>query len=389
MHSLQPARSDRRTTPYPKLLLLTITLLWNPFHINAQPPLTTHLDSFFHTLPPNQPGIALSIQKAGDILYQNTAGLADPTTPLDSTTNFRMASLSKQFTAMAILLLEKDHRLNLDDPIGHWLPELPATIGQHVLIRHLLTHSSGIEDYETLIPDTQTTQILDKDVLELLTHQDTTYFPPGTRFRYSNSGFCLLALIIERASHQSYAGYIKEHIFLPLHMDHSTVYEKDHPIFHRAMGYAKDSTGKTIPRDQDVTSATKGDGGIYTSLVDYRKWIRALQQNRLINLPATLRRLRFPIRTAPDNSTSDNNTPNTFYAAGWFICDQSPLVLFHSGSTCGFATYIIQIPGDEWSITYFSNLAENHAPFQQILKLLEANGMTGLSAAVGLQDLTR
>jgi CubicO group peptidase (beta-lactamase class C family) len=362
-------------------LALFIFLLCTTCPILSQSRLTTRLDSFFHTLPPNQPGIALSIQKHGEVLYQNCTGLADlsNTTPLDSTTNFRMASVTKQFTAMAILLLEKDHLLNLDDPIGRWLPELPATVGQRVLIRHLLTHSSGIEDYESLIPDTQTSQVLDADVFQLLSHHDTTYFQPGTRFRYSNSGFCLLALIIERASHQPYPGFIKDHIFLPLHMDYSTVYEESHPIFHRAMGYAKDSTGKTIPSDQSVTSATKGDGGIYTSLVDYRKWILALQQNSLINLPATLKRLRFPI----------DNTPNTYYAAGWFISTPSPLILFHSGSTCGFTNYVIQIPGDEWSITYFSNLAENRAPFRQILKLLEDDGMTGLSAAVGLQDLTR
>jgi CubicO group peptidase (beta-lactamase class C family) len=134
-------------------LLILAPLFWIPTLTNAQPPLTTRLDSFFHTLPANQPGIALSIIKHGEILYQNTAGLADLNTniPLDSTTNFRMASLTKQFTAMAILLLDKDKRLTVDDPIGRWLPELPATVGHHVLIRHLLTHSSGIEDYESLI----------------------------------------------------------------------------------------------------------------------------------------------------------------------------------------------------------------------------------------------
>ncbi len=373
-----------------RLLTLLTSLIWNSHPTLAQPQLTIRLDSFFHTLPPNQPGIALSIQKHGEVLYQNCTGLADlsNTTPLDSTTNFRMASVTKQFTALAILLLEKDNRLTLDDPIGRWLPELPATVGQRVLIRHLLTHSSGIEDYESLIPDTQTSQVLDADVFQLLSRRDTTYFQPGTRFRYSNSGFCLLALIIERASHQPYPGFIKDHIFLPLHMDYSTVYEKDQPIFHRAMGYAKDSAGAIIPSDQSVTSATRGDGGIYTSLVDYRKRLRALQEKRLINLPATLKRLRFPIRVAPDNHPIAT-TPDNFYAAGWFISIQSPLILFHSGSTCGFANYVIQIPGDDWSIFYFSNLAENHAPFQQILKLLEASGMTGLSVAVGLQDLTR
>jgi CubicO group peptidase (beta-lactamase class C family) len=145
------------------------------------------------------------------------------------------------------------------------------------------------------------------------------------------------------------------------------------------MGYAKNSTGAIILSDQSVTSATKGDGGVYTSLADYRKWLRALQGNRLINLPATLKRLRFPI----------DNTPNTYYAAGWFINTQSPLILFHSGSTCGFTTYVIQIPGDDWCIFFFSNLADNGAPFRRIVRLMEDDGMTGLSAAVGLQDLTR
>ena len=243
----------------------------------------------------------------------------------------------------------------------------------------MLTHSSGIEDYESLIPDTQTTQVLDADVLNLLSHHDSAYFTPGTRFRYSNSGFCLLALIVERAGHQSYANFIKDSIFLPLHMDHSTVYEKDHDIYHRAMGYAKDSTGKTFPRDQSVTSATKGDGGIYTSLVDYRKWIIALQQNRLINLPATLHRLKFPI----------GNKTNSDYAAGWFISSQSPTILFHSGSTCGFNNYVIQIPADDWSITFFSNLADSQGTFLQILRLLKDNGAPDLTKIMALEEQTR
>ena len=371
-------------------LLITLAASITTLHLSAQSRLTTSLDSFFHTLPANQPGIAVSIQSHGTIIYQNARGLADrtpntrstalstQTSVLDNSTNFRMASVSKQFTAMAILLLEKDHRLTVDDPLGRWLPELPANIGQRVLIRHLLTHCSGILDYESLIPDTQTTQVLDADVLQLLRNHDSTYFLPGSSFRYSNSGFCLLALIVERASHQSFAQFVRTRIFLPLRMDHSTVYEKGGPIFHRAMGFAKDNTGTIIPLDQSVTSATKGDGGIYTSLSDYNKWIIALQQNRLIDLSAALTRLRFPI-----NATSA-------YAAGWFITGtKQQTILFHSGSTCGFATYIIRIPAKNWSITYFSNLADNTLPFKKTLGLLEKNGMSGLSAAVGLQDLTR
>jgi len=364
------------TSPMHRLLLPLLIATQNTL---AQP-LNVSLDSFFHTLPPNQPGIALAIRKNGDLIYYNAAGIADlrTTTPLDSNSNFRMASVTKQFTAMGILLLARDSILHLDDPIGRWLPELSRHIGTTVLIRHLLTHSSGLLDYESLIPAGQKTQVLDEDVLKLLSTNDSTYFAPGSKFQYSNSGFCLLALIIERASHQSYAQFIKQRIFTPLHMDSSTVYAAGQYIPHRAMGYAKDSTGAIIPSDQSVTSATKGDGGVYTSLTDYSKWIRALQQNRLINLPATLRRLRFPIA----------NIPGRYYAAGWFITGNSPTILFHSGSTCGFTNFVIQIPGDEWSIVCFSNLADNNTPFREIVKLLKASGMEDLSPALALKDLT-
>ena len=359
---------------YILLLLFTQT-------VTAQSPLTRGLDSFFRTQSTTSPGIALSIEKHGEVIYRNTAGLADLSTktPLDSFSNFRLASLTKQFTAMGILLLEKDRLLTLDDPIGRWLPELPAGIGHRVLIRHLLTHSSGVLDYESLIPSVQTAQVLDADVLSLLTQHDSTYFPPGSQFRYSNSGFCLLALIIERASHQPFAAFIRERIFLPLHMDNSTVYQEDQPIANRAMGYAKDSTGSVIPSDPSVTRATKGDGGVYTSLIDYSKWTRALQQNILIKLPTTLRNLRFAIA----------GTPDSYYAAGWFITGNSPLILFHSGSTCGFTNFVLQIPGDEWSIVCFSNLADNDTPFRKIIQILRANGMEDLTTVMNLHDLTR
>ncbi len=357
-----------------------LILLLTAFAGKTQP-LAARLDSFFRLQDKTGPGIALSIEKNGEVLYRNTAGLADITTktPLDSLSNFRMASVTKQFTAMGILLLEKDGTLGLDDPIGRWLPELPAGIGHRVLIRHLLTHSSGILDYESLIPPDRSTQLLDDDVLRLLTPHDSTYFPPGSRFQYSNSGFCLLALIIERASHQPYPSFIKARIFTPLHMDSSTVYQAGYPIPHRAMGYAHNSAGQLIPSDQSITSATKGDGGVYTSLSDYSKWIRALQQNRLLRLADALRKLHMPL----------NNMSNRYYAAGWFEDTGSPLLLFHSGSTCGFANFVIQLPGDSWSIVYFSNIADNSIPFKNILSILKANGGPDLSSVFDLHELTR
>ncbi|WP_188936366.1 serine hydrolase domain-containing protein [Puia dinghuensis] len=340
-----------------------ILLLTSPF-LYAQPAFISRLDSFFHHQPADSPGFVLSIEKNGRPLYRNA------THPLDSTTNFRMASVTKQFTAMGILLLEKAGVLHIDDPIGHWLPELPTRVGNQVHIRHLLTHSSGILDYEDLIPTSQTTQVLDADVLRLLSTHDSTLFPPGSRFRYSNSGFCLLALIIERASHKSYPEYIRDNIFLPLHMDSSTVYVPGARIPRRAMGY---------PNDQSITSATKGDGGVYTSLNDYAKWTRALQHNTLINLSAAIKKLRFPI----------TGNPGSYYAAGWFLTPGPPLILFHSGGTSGFTNFVVQLPGDGLSIAFFSNLADNSAPFRIIVNILKDSNFADLTPIFHLHDLTR
>jgi CubicO group peptidase (beta-lactamase class C family) len=152
-------------------------------------------------------------------------------------------------------------------------------------------------------------------------------------------------------------------------MDSSAVYIPGAYIPRRAMGH---------PDDQSVTSATKGDGGVYTSITDYGKWIRSLQQDQLINLPATLKRLRFPI--------AGNDA---WYAAGWFLAPGPPLLLFHSGSTCGFNNYVVQIPADELSIVFFSNLADNQKTFETITQILKTTNFADLSPIFHLHDLTR
>jgi CubicO group peptidase (beta-lactamase class C family) len=390
-----------RSFLFPMLLL--------SFATSAQSRLSVRLDSLFHTYPADSPGFVLSIEKKGEVLYRNAVGVSDilpktsqlPVPPaLDTSSCFRMASVTKQFTAMGIFLLEKEGRLSFDAPIGRWLPELPSRVGQRVLVRHLLTHTSGIVDYELLamehelqFPSPMLRQVLDSDVLYLLSFHDTTYFPPGTQFRYSNSGFCLLALIIERVSHQSFASFIKEKIFLPLHMDHSFVYEggslyEDYHLRHRVMGFARDSLGEIIPSDQSLTSATKGDGGVYTSISEYSKWMKSLQENKLFHLAPTLRRLRMPIVSSRIRSQKDERRPSDYYAGGWFMTGNSPLILFHSGSTCGFSNFVIQLPGDEWSIFYFSNIAENSKPFRDIVHILQEEGAGDFHDVFRLHNLT-
>lgn len=344
--------------------------------------LETRLDSLLkYTIGNNEPGIALYVESGGNVLYNKGFGLADTRTKtrINSKTNFRLASVSKQFTAMAMVLLEKEKKLSFDDPIKRYLPELPPEIGSKVLIRHLITHSSGIIDYEEVMDNSISTQLLDSDVLEILKKQEKTYFTPGSNFRYSNSAYALMALITERISGQSFPELIKERIFNPLKMNHSLIYEKETPIPNRAMGFARDKNNVLYPNDQSSTSAIKGDGGVYTSLRDYKKWTHALWNNTLINMPSVLSKLNFSIK----------EMTQSFYGPGWFYFTKGEPALFHSGSTCGFSTFSVNIPGQKTSIVYLSNIAGNSAPFRKILKLLSEEGVNSPAEVFELHQLTR
>ncbi len=343
--------------------------------------LEKRLDSVISsTIQPGEPGIALYVENNGKTIYKNAFGLDNTNgNKLSATTNFRMASVSKQFTAMCILLLEKDGKVSFDDPISRFFPEIPAVVGNKILLRHLLTHSSGIIDYENIMDDTKTTQLLDADVLTLLSKQDTTYFVPGSKFRYSNSAYALLALITERVSGQSFPQVMKDRIFKPLKMKNSLIYEASSNIKSRAMGFARNRNKELYANDQSSTSAVKGDGGVYTSLNDYSKWTHALWNNTLLDLPSVLKRLNFPIK----------EVTGSYYGPGWFYFDKDQPSLFHSGSTCGFSTFSINIPGQKTSIVYYSNIANNPAPFKKILEVLSGEGIGNPAQVFQLHELTR
>ncbi|HEY1024550.1 MAG TPA: serine hydrolase domain-containing protein [Sphingobacteriaceae bacterium] len=359
-----------------------IMILGTLLSVSATAQLTEKLDDIINkNVKAGGPGIALHIETGGKTIYNNGFGLAntETTTPITPATNFRMASVSKQFTAMAILLLEKDGKLSLEDQLAKYLPEIPSPVGEKVLLRHLLTHSSGLIDYEALMDENIKQQLLDADILKILEKQDTTYFEPGSRFRYSNSAYCLMTLIVERVSGQNYPAFIEQRIFKPLNMASSRVYQTNAQIPNRAMGYATDKNGKVYFSDQSLTSATKGDGGVYTSLTDYAKWSAALRNNTLINLSAVSKRLNYEIAELPDS----------YYNAGWFLDDSDKTTFFHSGSTCGFSTFSIQIPEQQVSIVYFSNLANNEKPFRDIMDILAEMKIVKPGRIMSLHTLTR
>jgi CubicO group peptidase (beta-lactamase class C family) len=293
------------------------------------------------------PGASVLVLREGAVIFRRAYGYADLEAHVAATpaTDYRLASMTKQFTAAAILLLSDEGRLSLDDPIRKWLPELQPAAAP-MTIRQLLTHVSGLIDYEDLTPSGTTQQVHDEDVLHLLAAEDRTYFPPGSQYRYSDSGYSLLSLIVARASGQSFATFLRERVFLPLGMRGTVAYEQGiSTVPDRAFGYSAQD-GAWLRTDQSLTSAVLGDGGIYSSIDDLAKWDAALYDSRLLRT-ATLREA-----FAPAVSTDD---PNVRYGFGWRITGQS---VWHSGETLGFRNVIVRFPERHFTVIILTNRNE-------------------------------
>jgi CubicO group peptidase (beta-lactamase class C family) len=256
-------------------------------------------------------------------LWVNGLGMADLTSKISvgPETNFRLASLTKQFTAMAIMILAERGGLKLDDLLSAFFPGLPEW-GGVISVRSLLTHASGLIDYEDLLPAGTTEQVKDRGVLEILRGEARTYFAPGTGFRYSNGGYALLALIVEAVSGMRFAKFLHTNVFEPLGMVNTVAYEAGvSEVRHRALGYTR--RGDVFEEtDQNITSAVLGDGGVYSSVLDLFRWDAALYGEKLVSGGMLERAF-----------TDYGNG----YGFGWFIGKD---MVWHYGETCGFRTHI-------------------------------------------------
>ena len=318
------------------------------------------VDAVFNGLvQPNDPGIAVLIRQGGKDSFQETYGVRDlrSKAKIDAHTNFRLASFTKQFTAMAIMLLVHDEKLRYDETLTEIFPDFPA-YGKATAIRNLLNHTSGLPDYEDLMDAVEKAkgpvwspekQIQDAEVLELLKKEKNGKFAPGTNWSYSNSGYVVLGLIIAKASGKSYSDFLHERIFAPLKMNHTIVFQKGkNEVVNRAFGHSKENDALK-ETDQSATSATLGDGGIYSNLEDLAKWDDALRNHTLLSekefqpalIPVKLNDGSEPHWPAEPNDGNLHPGKPVSCGFGWFLDSyQGHVRMWHAGSTEGFRTVI-------------------------------------------------
>jgi CubicO group peptidase (beta-lactamase class C family) len=303
------------------------------------------------------PGAAVLVVERGRVLVRRGFGSADLESGAAVTpdSRFRLASVSKQFTAMAILVLARDGKLTLEDSVARWLTGLPQW-SERVTILHLLTHTSGIVDYEDHLPETADRQIMDEDVRKILTGRTELYFEPGTAYRYSNSGYALLARIAEEASGEPFPTVLRTRIFDPLSMAGSVAHiEGKSVVADRAYGHARD--GAVWRRaDQSATSAVLGDGGIYASIDELGRWVMEILEPRV--LPEE-------IVSAAIQPRVETGEGSVRYGFGWRIMEVGeedvarPVeVVWHTGETAGFRNALVLIPERKVGVVVLTNRNE-------------------------------
>jgi len=301
---------------------------------------------------PDTPGCALAVIHNGEIVYKRGYGTAnlDYNIPITSKTAFDIGSTSKQFTAACIALLTEEKKLSLDDDIHTYIPELPE-YESPITIRHLLHHTSGIRDYLTLmgIAGMEAHNVYtDQDIVDLLAQQKHLNFPPGEEHLYSNSGYVLLAVIVKRVSGISMGEYAAKHIFEPLGMKNTLVYEdRTRIIKNRSIGYSKDEkNGFRV--DHFFNFDIAGDGQIYTTVEDLLFWDQSFYYpkvggekfNSLMLTRGTL-----------------NNGKTLDYALGLIHGKYKSLkTVSHGGAWGGFRAQMIRIPDHKCSVIVLSNL---------------------------------
>ncbi|AHM63152.1 beta-lactamase [Flammeovirgaceae bacterium 311] len=314
--------------------------------------LERQLDSIFSELHQKKGfnGTVL-ITKYDRVVYKAAFGYVDfkRKDTLSTQTAFQLASVSKQFTAMAIMMLKEQGKLGYDDSVQQYLPSFPY---KGITIRQLLTHRSGLSNYtyfsDKLWPDRKQA-MSNEDVLDLMeAHQPEVYYQPNTHFDYSNTGYCLLAAIVDKASGMPFATFMQKHIFGPLQMTNTFTFGDS--ITAKKAKVAIGHTGGKRKITPDYLDTVLGDKGMYSTVEDLYKWDQALYTQKLVKAE-TMEEAFTGTRPKKKKDKED-------YGFGWRIreLERGDKVVYHAGLWHGFNTYLFRNPKDHSAIIVLSNL---------------------------------
>lgn len=311
---------------------------------------------------PQSPGCALAVIQNSRIIYKEGYGLAnlDHDVKITPKTVFRIGSISKQFTAACIQILHKEGKLSLDDNIRKYVPEMPG-YEWPITIRHLIHHTSGIREYELLQyfkgELSNQAEHNNEDIIALIARQKNLEFKPGDRFSYSNSGYTLLATIIERASGMPFSRFAKARIFEPLGMKNTFVYDDNTLIIkNKATGYSKRDDGFAV---NETLNESTGDGGVFTTVGDFFLWDRNFYEDK-IGGPGFMKSLLRVGRLNDEAPVVYEHRGKTYeYAFGLAISKYKGLrTVCHGGAYVGFRAAYLQFPDQRFSVICLGNLSD-------------------------------
>lgn len=286
------------------------------------------------------------VYENGEVIFQNSDGLRNiiPKDSLTLASQFRLASVSKQFTGVAIMKLKQQGKLDYNQKVNTILTDFPY---DNITIKHLLRHTSGLADYEEIIANnflkhdvTKRYVLGNNEILKVFLEVNPKLnFEPGEEWEYSNTGYMVLASIVEKVSKMHFRDFLKIYLFEPLKMNNTTLYKyqeaEDSNMPNRVFGYYKGLNQKDLfLHDYDIVNDVRGDGGIYSTLQDLFKWNMALANYKV--LPKAYFEEAWSWGTL-------NNGKKTRYGFGWkFLKDKTkPKTVFHAGEWVGFGTYLL------------------------------------------------
>ncbi len=338
-----------------RLLIYFVSLILIQLDVRAQSSRADRLDSLMKAKhEAGEFNGTILVALGGKIKYRKAFGVAEKDRDLKADTPFYLGSLAQSFTGMGVMMMVEKKKLGYDDKIVDYFSELPEFMGE-ITVRHLLNHTSGIPDYYAMgkYVDSMTNEM----VMEVILDLKSLEFPPGEKYSYSNTGYVLLSMLIERVAKESYRKFLNWKIFDPLGMEYSEIFDGTQPkMSRRARGHSQSG------ERNDYQARTTGAGGVYSQIDDLFIWDQALYDNNLIK-DENLEQAFTPARLTSGELS--------YYGFGWVLEAKNPKVVQHSGSLAGFRSFFYRDTENKNTIILLSNFTNDVKSIkEEIVKLI-------------------